>query len=86
MSEIKWVLLTDNYGRSEADIIKSYLGAQDIKVEFFWQTFLKCPTRQILYKYSSPIFNWNGRRNYCAPLVGRSIPTMNEQETRGVNG
>ena len=43
MSEIKWVLLTDNYGRSEADIIKSYLGAQDIKVEFFLANIPQMP-------------------------------------------
>ena len=43
MSEIKWVVLTDDYGRSDAEFIKNYLGANDIAVEFFLEGIPQMP-------------------------------------------
>jgi hypothetical protein len=35
MEELKWELLTEVYGRMEAELIESYLEAHRIKVELF---------------------------------------------------
>ena len=35
MDGLKWEILTETYGRMEADIIKSYLEAEGIHVELF---------------------------------------------------
>lgn len=38
MDEMKYQLLTEVYGRMEAELIKSYLEAHEIKVELFQES------------------------------------------------
>lgn len=34
MNKLEWVILTEDYGRPDAELIKSYLDAHDVDTEF----------------------------------------------------